>query len=138
MVPVGVANGGSMNTDEQAIRNLITQWHRATAAGDVDTVLRLMAEDVIFPLPGKPPMKGRATFEQGLRRVLTSHRFERGTPGSRSLDLAYCWSLLKVRMTPLSGGDPAVRSGSALSIFREQPNGSWLLVRDANLLPSAS
>ena len=56
-----------MSTDEQAIRNLVEQWHRATAAGDVDTVLRLMAEDVVFLMAGKPPMKGRSTFEQGLR-----------------------------------------------------------------------
>src|SRR5438445_6926319 len=135
------ANGGSMNTDEQAIRNLIAQWHRATAVGDVDTVLRLMTEDVIFLVPGRPPMKGRSTFEQGLRSVLSSHRIDSSGEIQEvevSGQLAYCWSLLTVRMTPLSGGDPTVRSGSALSIFRKQPNGFWLLVRDANLLPSAS
>ena len=44
-----------MSTDEQAIRNLVEQWHRATAAGDVDTVLGLMAEDVVFLMAGKPP-----------------------------------------------------------------------------------
>ena len=33
-----------MTQDERAIRELIATWHRATAAGDVDMVLRLMAE----------------------------------------------------------------------------------------------
>ena len=89
-----------MSTDEQAIRNLVEQWHRATAAGDVDTVLRLMAEDVVFLMAGKPPMKGRSTFEQGLRGLLTSHRVDsRGrSPGSRGLgrsgvllDSAHSW-----------------------------------------------
>ena len=37
-----------MNADEQTIRNLVAQWHRATAAGVVDTVLGLMSEDVVF------------------------------------------------------------------------------------------
>ena len=130
-----------MGTDEQAIRNLVEQWHRATVAGDVDTVLRLMAEGVVFLMAGKPPMKGRSTFEQGLRGLLTSHRVDsRGEVQEVEVsdDLAYRWTLLTVGMTPLSGGDAKVRSGSALSIFRKQTNGSWVLVRDANLLPPAS
>jgi uncharacterized protein (TIGR02246 family) len=130
-----------MNTDEQTIRNLVAQWHRATADGDVDTVLGLMSEDVVFLLCGKPPMKGRNTFEKGLRGILKTHRIESTGEVQEcevSDDLGYCWSLLTVRMTPLSGGDANVTSGSALSIFRKQTNGSWQLVRDANLLPPAS
>ena len=34
-----------MSNDEQAIRNLVTTWLDATAAGDIPKVLRLMAED---------------------------------------------------------------------------------------------
>jgi hypothetical protein len=43
-----------------------------------------------------------------------------------------------VRVIPLAGGDPAVRAGNALSILRKQPEGSWVLVRDANMLAEAS
>jgi uncharacterized protein (TIGR02246 family) len=46
-----------MDTNEQAIRELVARWHRATAAGDVDTVLGLMSEDVVFLVAGRPPMK---------------------------------------------------------------------------------
>src|SRR5262245_54915377 len=129
-----------MSADEQAIRNLVAEWHRATAAGDVDAVLRLMAEDVVFLVAGREPMKGRGQFEKGLRGILTSHRIDSTSDIQEieiSGDLAYCWSVLNVRVTPISGGDSAVRSGSALSILRKQTNGSWALVRDANLLPTA-
>jgi uncharacterized protein (TIGR02246 family) len=129
-----------MTTDEQAIRNLVAKWHRATAAGDVDTILGLMAEDVVFLVAGKPPMKGRSTFEKGLRTLLKSHRIESSGDVQEVLvsgDLACCWTLLKVRVTPLSGGSANERSGSTLSILRKQADGSWVLVRDANLLPSA-
>jgi uncharacterized protein (TIGR02246 family) len=128
-----------MNPDEQAIRNLIAQWHRATAAGDVDTVLGLMSDDVIFLVAGKPPMQGRKTFEKGLRGLLTSHRVESSGDVQElqvSGDLAFCRTALTVRMIPLSGGRASERSGSTLSIFRKQPTGSWMLVRDANLLPA--
>ena len=129
-----------MNSDEQSIRNLVAQWHRATAIGEVDTILGLMSEDVIFLVPGKPAIKGRGTFEKGLRSLLKSHRIEsRGDVQEVQVsgDLAYCWTLLTVRMTPLAGGSSNERSGSALSIFRKQANGRWALVRDANLLPPA-
>ena len=60
-----------MNSDEQAIRNLIARWHSATAADDVETVLSLMAEDAVFLVLGQPPMREQATFERGLRELLT-------------------------------------------------------------------
>ncbi|MBI4289939.1 MAG: SgcJ/EcaC family oxidoreductase [Betaproteobacteria bacterium] len=126
-----------MSTDEQAIRNLVARWHGATKAGDVESVLRLMSEDVVFLVAGHPPMKGRSAFEKGLRSLLGSHRIE-STGDIQEVDvsgdLAYCWSVLTVRVTPVSGGDSVVRAGSALSILRKQADGSWVVVRDANLL----
>ena len=127
-----------MNADERRIRDLIAEWHRATAAADVPSVLRLMSEDVVFLLAGKPPMQGRDQFEKGLRELLKSHRVESSGKVEEvrvSGDLAYCWTTLTVRVTPRSGGEGMERSGSALSIFRRQANGiAWLLARDANLL----
>jgi len=128
-----------LNADERRIRDLIAQWHRATAAGNVEAILRLMSEDVVFLVPGKAPMQGRDQFEKGLRGLLKSHRIESSGKIEEirvAGDLAYSWTTLTVRITPLSGGDGVERSGSALSVFRKQANGtSWLLVRDANLLP---
>jgi uncharacterized protein (TIGR02246 family) len=129
-----------MNTDEQALRDLVTLWHRATAADDVDTVLRLMAEDAVFLVAGRPPMRGRGAFEQGLRGLLAQHRIE-STSTLQEIEvsgsLAYCWNQLTVRVIPRSGGSGTLRTGSALSIFGKQPDGTWLLVRDANLLAPA-
>jgi ketosteroid isomerase-like protein len=45
---------------------------------------------------------------------------------------------LTVRIVPLSGGSSATRAGSALSILRKQASGSWVVVRDANMLPPMS
>jgi uncharacterized protein (TIGR02246 family) len=129
--------GGIMNADELAIRNLVAHWHSASAAGDVEAVLRFMDENVVFLAAGHPPMKGRSTFEQGLRGLLASHRIESTSEIQEievSGNLAYCWSVLNVRVIPKVGGDPVIRSGSAVSILRKQTNGSWLMVRDANLL----
>ena len=128
-------------SDEQAIRDLVAQWHRATAAGDVDAVLRLMAGDVVFLVAGKPPMKGRGAFERGLRGLLATHRIDSTGEVQEvavSGDLAYSWTKLNVRIAPLAGGDAVERSGNTLSIYRRQGDGSWVMVRDANLLPAGS
>jgi uncharacterized protein (TIGR02246 family) len=130
-----------MTSDEQAIRDLVALWHSATVAGDVDTVLGLMAEDVVFLVAGRPAMRGRRSFESGLRGLLAKHRIESTGEVQEvdvSGDLAYCWTELNVRIVALSGGSSATRAGSALSILRKQPNGSWLVVRDANMLPPMS
>jgi uncharacterized protein (TIGR02246 family) len=129
-----------MTADEQAIRNLVALWHSATAAGDVDTVLSLMAEDVVFLAVGRPPMRGRDSFESGLRKLLTTHRVESTGQVQEvevSGDLAYCWTDLTVRIVSQSDGNAATRSGSALSILRRQASGAWVMVRDANLLASS-
>jgi len=84
-----------MNPDEQAIRDLIARWHSATATGDVETVLGLMTQDVIFRVPGPPPMRGRDSFEAGLRALLADHRIE-STGDVQEVQvsgaLAYCWT----------------------------------------------
>ena len=129
-----------MDPDQQAIREVLALWHRATAAGDVNTVLALMAEDVVFLVAGHPPMRGRAAFEQGLRALLAQHQIESTGEIQEvdvSGDLAYAWSMLTVHIVPLAGGNATIRTGNALSILRKQGDGSWVVVRDANLLSAA-
>jgi uncharacterized protein (TIGR02246 family) len=126
-----------MNNDERLIRDLVAKWHDATAAGDVDSVLALMSEDVVFLVAGQPPLHGRQAFAESLHGLLRTHRIE-STSNVKDIlasgELAYCWSYLTVTVTPLHGGIPVTRAGNALSILRKQPNGSWAIARDANLL----
>ncbi|MFM7830862.1 MAG: SgcJ/EcaC family oxidoreductase, partial [Planctomycetaceae bacterium] len=45
-----------MQSDEEQIRGVVERWLSATAAGDAETILSLMTEDVVFLLPGRGPM----------------------------------------------------------------------------------
>lgn len=86
-------------------------------------------------------MKGRGAFEKGLRGLLASHRIVSTGEVQEiavSGDLAYCWTVLIVQITPNAGGSSMVRTGSALSILRKQANGVWMVARDANLLVLAN
>ena len=128
-----------MPNDEQAIREVVAAWMRATAAGDLQQVLHLMADDVVFLTPGRQPFE-RKEFEAGFKTMQSQSHIQ-GDSDIQEIqvrgDLAYCWNKLDVTITPLNGGPPQRRSGHVLSIMRKQPDGSWVLARDANLLGEA-
>lgn len=120
--------------DEQAIRDLIDTWMRASRDGDTATVLSLMTDDVVFMVPGREPF-GKAAFaasSEGMKNVAIDGRariVELQVLG----DSAYMRNHIDITVTP-AGGSPAHRSGYTLTILRKQPDGRWLLARDANLV----
>jgi len=123
-----------MTDDERAIRELVATWMAASQAGDTQTVLSLMADDVVFMVPGREPF-GKAAFaaaSEGMKGV----RME-GTSDIREIqvlgDWAYLRSHITVTMTP-PAGEPVRRAGYTLTILRKQPDGKWRLARDANLV----
>jgi len=128
------------DTDAQQIREVIATWLRASAADDLETVLSLMAEDVVFLLPGRPPMRGRKEYAETSRSMIGKIRIA-GTPDVQEIqvfgDYAYCWNFLSITITPVEGGAAVQRAGNVLSIFRREPDGRWVLFRDANMLTAA-
>jgi uncharacterized protein (TIGR02246 family) len=131
---VNEANGAN---DEQAIRDLIEAWLRATREGDVDAVLELMTQDVVFMVPGQPAMHGREAFAQRLRALLSTHAIESSGEIEEVCvagDLAYCRTKLAVTVISKHGATPMQRTGHTLSILRKAADGRWQVTRDANLL----
>jgi uncharacterized protein (TIGR02246 family) len=124
--------------DELAIRQLVATWISASKAGDTQKVLSLMADDVVFLVPGQPPMRKR-DFAAG-QAALAQLEFEAKSDIQEieiTGDRAYVWTRLAVTMTPKGGGASVKRAGHTLSILRKQ-NGAWVIYRDANLLAPVS
>jgi uncharacterized protein (TIGR02246 family) len=126
-----------MQDDEEQIRKLVSTWMAATKAGDADTVLSLMTDDVVFLVPGRPPM--RKDEFAAAARAQASHAAPT-FDGSSEIqeikivgDWAFMWAKLRVVAMPPDGSAPTERAGHTLSILRKE-NGKWLLARDANLL----
>jgi uncharacterized protein (TIGR02246 family) len=127
-----------MPSDEQEIRQLVTTWVTATKAGDLETVLSLMAEDVVFLVPGQQPMIGRSAFAAAAQAQSSQGPVEfDGTSEIQEIkvlgDWAFMWTKLTVVATPPGGAAPMTRAGHTLSILKKQ-NGKWVLARDANML----
>ena len=123
-----------MPNDEQAIRDLVDRWMIASKARDLATVLRLMADDVIFMVPGQEPF-GKETFASNSGKM-KNVRIE-GTSEIQEIKVLGEWAWmrnrLKVTMTP-PDGKPATHAGYTLTVLRKQADGAWVIARDANLL----
>jgi len=127
-----------MTDDERAIRELVATWMAASQSGDVATVLDLMADDVVFMVPGREPF-GKDAFaaaSQSMKDV----RFE-GSYDIREIkvlgDWAYLRNQISISITP-PGGEAVRRAGYTLSILHKRPDGKWMLARDANLVTKIS
>lgn len=133
-----------MQSDEQKIRQLVSTWMAASKAGDVETVLSLMADDVIFLTPGQEVM-GKADFAAAARAQ--SGQGGEGAPqfdGKSEIqeikvlgDWAFMWTKLTVIVTSPGDAQSMTRAGYTLSILKKQ-RGEWLLARDANMLAPVS
>jgi uncharacterized protein (TIGR02246 family) len=107
----------------------------ATRAGDVDTVLSLMTDDVVFLVAGQPPF-GKQEFTRAMS-------VPPGTPRPRidgrseiqEIQVLGDWAWMRTRLTVevTMNGKTMKRAGHTLTVLRKSA-GRWLLARDANLL----
>src|SRR4029079_11752345 len=106
--------------------------------GDIETVLSLMTEDVVFLIPGHAPMIGRSAFAAAAQSGADQPAPQlEGTSEIQEIqvhgELAFMWTKLTVVLIPPDGGQRMTRAGHTLSVLKKQ-NGQWFLARDANLL----
>lgn len=126
-----------MHSDEQEIRQLVSTWMAASKAGDVEKVLSLMADDVVFLVPGQPVMR-KADFAAAARAHTgpDAPQFD-GSSEIQEIkifgDWAFMWTKLTVVTFPPGGGKTMTRAGHVLSVLKKE-NGKWVLARDANML----
>ncbi|HKC93213.1 MAG TPA: SgcJ/EcaC family oxidoreductase [Nitrospira sp.] len=130
----------SIQTDEQEIRNLVATWMAATRAGEMEKVLSLMSDDVVFLIPGQPVMHKPAFAAAALAQSgKDAPKFD-GTSEIQEIkvlgDWAFMWTKLRVVITTPGGGQSMTRAGHTLSILKKQ-NGKWVVARDANMLAPA-
>lgn len=126
-------------SDEQQIRDLVATWMSATRAGDVDQVLSLMADDVVFLVAGQPPF-GKQEFAATLRVPPGTPRPQiDGRSEIQEIHVSGDWAWMRTRLSVdvTMNGKAMKRAGHTLSVLRKS-GGRWLLARDANLLTPVS
>ena len=125
-----------MGPDERVIREVHSTWIDAVNAGDLVGLLRLMADDVVFLSPGQAPF-GRDGFSPGFS---AAHQQARINCISELEDVVVVGEVAYTRaqdflsVTPRAGGETTELAGNRITIYRKQPDGGWLLARDAHTL----
>jgi uncharacterized protein (TIGR02246 family) len=126
--------GTSKRDDEQAIRNLVDEWLEASKKSDLDKILSLMSDDVVFMVPGAEPF-GREAFT-----ARTSQMKEMKLNAKHDIkeikvlgDWAWMRNYLEISITP-ANGETMHKAGYVLTILQKKADGRWVIARDANLL----
>jgi uncharacterized protein (TIGR02246 family) len=133
-----------MEPDERAIREVHSTWIDAVNAGDLAYLLSLMADDVVFLSPGREPF-GRDGFRAGFLGAHKQNRIRCISELEEVVvvgDVAYTRSRDSLSVIPRDGGNagretggqPTQFAGHRLTVYRKQPDGRWLLARDAHTL----
>ena len=125
-----------MRSDEQAIREVHSTWIDAVNAGDLARLLVMTTDDVVFFTPGEECI-GRDGFStkftaahQQLRICCVSELTEVVIVG----EVAYTRSRDSLTLSPRADGAEGRLAGYRMTIYHKQPDGRWLLARDANVL----
>ena len=129
-----------MPDDRQAILDFFTDWLEASKQNNVSTLREMLAEDVVFLRPNRPPMIGIDAFAAEFTSM-QGGAFDLKVQDRRVEEIqiegnmAYAWTYMALAITPLAeGGTPKQVAGPILSVFRKKENGRWVLARDANML----
>jgi uncharacterized protein (TIGR02246 family) len=124
-----------MNNDEQAIKDVVSRWCKASAVGDVETMLPMLADDMVFVVPGAPPF-GKKEFKAAWDGPMKGAKVKADANVEEVLiegTFAVTRTKLSVAITTPDGNSSRA-NGYTMTLFRKQPNGNWVMARDANLL----
>ena len=128
-----------MRTDEREIHDVHSKWIDAVNAGNLARLLTLMTDDVVFLNPGQAPFVRdgfshafSAAHQQAVVRCI-SELEEVVVVG----EVAYTRSQDALSVTRRGGGEATQLAGYRITIYRRQPDGRWLLARDAHTLSPA-
>src|ERR1044071_1199035 len=120
-------------SDEQAIRQMVDTWLAASKQGDIETVLNLMSDDVLFITPGREPF-GKDTFASNNEQM---QDVEMDTDiDIKEIEVLRDWAWMRsfLRITFTKAGESTKRSGHILTILNKRPDGQWVIKRDANFV----
>lgn len=125
-----------MGSDERAVRGVHSTWIDAVNAGDLARLLSLMADDVVFLNPGRSPL-GRDGFSANFSAAHEQVRIRCISELEEVVivgEVAYTRSRDSLTVSPRAGGEESRLAGDRMTVYRKQPDGRWLLARDANVL----
>lgn len=120
--------------DKQTIRQSVDTWLAAGKKGDLSTMLDLLADDVLFIVPGKEPF-GKHEFAAANRAQMKDMEMD-ATIDIKEIEVAGQWAWMRsfLKVTFTREGKTAKHSGHILTVWQKNSDGRWVIKRDANFV----
>jgi uncharacterized protein (TIGR02246 family) len=122
---------------QQAINALTADWLAAEKAKNIEHLLTLVTDDVVF-LPSRVPViRGKPAIAAMYRTYFSDYEIEHHASNEEiqvSGEWAYAWGSEELLLRPVSG-DPEIRlTGKGMTILRRCADGLWRFARGINNL----
>lgn len=136
VVVVGLMLSGCA-TAPRADRNAHLAHDAYTSAinsNDLDAIMAMMTDDVVFLVPGSPPIEGKPAVREwagGYLSAYHTHWDKRVVEFIQSGAYAFERYSYTSTDTPRGGGEPVSGTGWGLIVYQRGDDGVWRVARDA-------
>lgn len=110
------------------------EYVTAINSNNLETLLGMLTDDVVFMAPNDKPYVGKAAVKPWLEGYLAAYRTHWDKPVQEFV-VAGDWAFERYSYTstdtPVAGGDPVVGTGWGFVVYHHDPDGKWRVARDA-------
>lgn len=111
-----------------------TAYTTAINSNDLDSLVGMMTEDVVFLAAHAPPTVGKAavrSWAEDYLQAFTTHWDKQSLEFKQAGEWAFERYSYESTDTPRAGGDPVKDTGWGLVIYHRDADGKWRVARDA-------
>lgn len=109
------------------------KMNELVSASDIEGILEILTDDVVFLPPGADPKVGREAYRQWVTEFQRHYRVSHIETVSREIrrvgDWAYEWGLVREEYVPRGTEPPAALVGKFMRTFQRQRDGKWKIAR---------
>lgn len=128
-------SAASVDSIKQAIRGDEAKWNQQFKSKDTEALVDHYADDAFFYATGEAPANGSTAIRQIYANASTDPAFEVHFQSDKmdvagSGDLAYSRGKFDEKYTDKKTGKVMTGSGSYITVYKKQADGSWKAVED--------
>jgi len=121
----------ALQAEVDSVANRLLTALRTNAS---DSLMDLMADDVVLMPPNEPVLKGKAAVRAWYGQFLTQLRTSGLTISDREVLIGGEWATeiaaFEWTLVPVAGGPAVIDRGSYMQLWHRQPDGRWLFSRE--------
>jgi uncharacterized protein (TIGR02246 family) len=127
----GTANAAALRAGVDSVADRLLTALRTNAS---DSLLVLMADDVVLMPPNEPVLEGKAAVRDWYDQLLTQLRTSNLAITEREVLIGDEWATelatFEWTLAPVAGGPAVTDRGHYVQVWHREPDGRWLFARE--------